>query len=351
MNGSIGDRLARLPTGMIDVHTHVVDPRLASLPQSAGLPVLTRTSDDRLEIWLDQKLYRVVDDRCWLVESRLRDMDSEGVAAQVLSPMPVMLCHDQPADLATAVATLHNDLMAELVAEAPDRFFGLGMVPLQDPESAVAELCRCLDELDFVGVEIATRAGALELTDPMLEPFFTCAAERGAVVFVHPVDQALDARFAKLGIGFGLGMPTETAVALASWVTSGVSDRIPDLRLLLAHGGGVLPAALGRLERGQQLRGDTTDRSATERAARLWADSLTYDAAALELAARGFGSAHIVLGTDYPFDAREAPAGKVLQSMSAPLDCATVGRANAIQLLSGRSPTHDGPTHDPGTTN
>ena len=333
MNESLAERLAALPAGMIDMHTHVVDPRLARMPRSDGLPVVEQTSDDRLEIWLNGTLYRVVDDRCWRLESRLRDMDREGVAAHVLSPMPVMLCSDQPADVATAVATLHNDLMAELVAEVPSRFLGMGMVPLQDPRAAIEELRRCIDDLSFVGIEIPTKVGPLELTDPALEPFFTYAAEREALIFVHPVDQALDARFAKLGIGFGLGMPTETAVAMARWLTSDVADRTRGLRLVLAHGGGVLPAALGRLERGQQLAGGAQGGSATERATELWADSLTYDAPSLELAARRFGPAHIVLGTDYPFDAREVPAGRVLHSLSAPLDATTVGRTNVVQLL------------------
>jgi aminocarboxymuconate-semialdehyde decarboxylase len=86
-------------------------------------------------------------------------------------------------------------------------------VPLQDPQASVRELQRCVGELGFAGVEIGTRVGELELTDPRLEPFFRAAAELGALVFVHPVDQTLDPRLARMGIGFGLGMPAETAVA------------------------------------------------------------------------------------------------------------------------------------------
>jgi len=211
---------------------------------------------------------------------------------------------------------------------------------MQDPGGAVAELRRCVTELGFPGVEIGTRVGELELADPRFVPFFQAVAELQALVFVHPVDRTLDPRLAGLGLGFGLGMPAETAVAAAGLLVSDLFDQVPGLRLCLAHAGGTLPSALPRLARGQQLAGVTDpDRLATTRASRLWCDSLTYDAAGLLLAAERFGAGHVVLGTDYPFDAREKPAGAVLGQLENPASLAGVARENALALLSaaGRS--------------
>jgi len=71
------------------------------------------------------RAYREVDSRCWSAAARPRDMDAEGVTAQVLSPIPITLFHGEPVAGATALATAQNDFLAGLVAEAPDRLFAL----------------------------------------------------------------------------------------------------------------------------------------------------------------------------------------------------------------------------------
>jgi aminocarboxymuconate-semialdehyde decarboxylase len=313
---SLASRLAALGPGRIDVHTHAFDPDLPDIGASyeGAYPAARRLSADRAQIILGGRMYRELDARSWSAPARLSDMDAEGVAAQLVSATPVTLCHGEPAAGAAALAAAQNDFLARLTAEAPDRLFALGCVPLQDPGAAVEELDRCVRDLRFAGVEIGTRVGELELADPRLVPFFSAAADLGAVVFVHPVDQTLDPRLARLGVGFGLGMPAETAIAAAGLLVSDLLDELPELRLCLAHGGGTLPSALPRLAQGMRLAGK--DDRVTARARRLWCDSLTYDVAGLLLAAERFGAGHVVLGTDYPFDAREQPAGAVLAALA-----------------------------------
>lgn len=325
--------LSRIPDGPIDVHTHAIAPDLAA-PGPGSWPTVERTAADRARILLDGAVYREIDDRCWSAARRLSDMDAEGVAVQFVSPIPVTLCHDRPAGPAAAFAAVQNDFLAALCAGAPDRLVALGAVPLQDPGAAVAELRRCVLELGFAGVEIGTvvgdpAAGGTELADPALDPFFDAAAEIGAFVLVHPVDQTLDPRLARLGVGFGLGMPSETAVAGAGLVTG--PPRRPGVTLCLAHGGGALPQVLPRLDKGSSMI--TPDRTPpTERARELWCDSLTYDAASLSLSVARFGAEHVLLGTDYPFAAREDPAGAVLDAVDPQLRAA-VERGNAAAVL------------------
>lgn len=336
--------LAALPPGPIDLHTHAIDPDLPDVGQTheGVFPVVRRTAPDRAQILLGGQVYREIDSRCWSAEARVKDMDADGVAVQVVSPTPVTLCHGESADGARVLAAAQNDFLARLVAEAPDRLVALGCVPLQDPDAAVKELRRCVTDLGFAGVEIGTRVGELELADPGFAPFFRAAADLNAVVFVHPVDGTLEPRLARLRIGFGLGMPAETATAAAGLLITDLLDKVPGLRMCLAHGGGTLPSALSRLDRGQQLAGETDPaRLATARARRLWCDSLTYDGPALRLAAGRFGPDHVVLGTDYPFDAREQPAGAVFQVADLPVTAAAA-RENALALLSGIRATKNG---------
>ena len=335
------DRLARIPPGSIDSHTHAIDPDLLDIAASCpGIyPIVERIGRDRARILMDGRTYREIDDRCWSVSARLRDMDAEGVAAQLLSPIPVTLCLGEPAAGADLLARTQNDFLAQMVAAAPDRLFALGAVPLQDVELAVTELRRVVEELGFVGVEIGTRVGEVELADPSLVPFFQVAAELGATVFVHPVDRTLDPRLALLKIGFGLGMPAETAVAAAGLLVSDLLDLAPGLRIVLAHGAGTLPSALPRVAFGQRIVGGETDpaRSAMVRARSLWCDSLTYDVDGLRLSMQRVGAEHVVLGTDYPFAAREEPAGAVLTAAAGHIDAATlraIARDNALALLS-----------------
>jgi aminocarboxymuconate-semialdehyde decarboxylase len=330
-----------VPPGTVDVHTHAIAPLLPDLSRLPGRwPAVERIDQHRARILVDGAPYREIDDRCWSAARRLADMDADGVAAQFLSPIPVTLCHAEPADGAAVLAAAQNDFLAGLVAEAPGRLFALGAVPLQDPARAAAELVRCVTELGFPGVEIGTRVGDMELIDPELDEFFDTAAELGAFVLVHPVDQTLDPRLAALGIGFGMGMPGETAVAAAALITG--RERRPGVRLCLAHAGGALPAVLPRLDRGEVLAGraGAGHRPPSIRATELWCDSLSYDTASLELAIRRFGGGHVLLGTDYPFAARETPAGAVLDGLDA-RSRAAIGRDNALALLTARFPEGD----------
>ncbi|MCQ4079215.1 amidohydrolase [Streptomyces sp. RB6PN25] len=328
--------------GLVDVHTHALPPQLPDLAAYRWdrWPSVERTAEDRARILVGGKPYRGVDDRCWSARRRLADMDEDGVAIQVLSPVPVTFCHDAPAEGAAVLARAQNEFLADLVAQAPGRFRALGAVPLQDPARATEELIRCVTELSFVGVEIGTRAGALELGDPALDPFFDTAAGLDALVLVHPADTTLDPRLAKLGIAFGAGMPSETAIAAAGLLSGASAARRSAVRLCLAHGGGSLPSLIPRLDRGKLLQsgGDQRQPLPSTLARSLYCDSLTYDADSLLLAIHRFGADHVLLGTDYPFAAREAPAGAVLAAagsqLSEPLRSA-IGRDNALRLMAG----------------
>jgi aminocarboxymuconate-semialdehyde decarboxylase len=310
--------------GLVDVHTHAIDDGIADLSQDYPhdqWPSVERNSETDAVLMFGGVPYRRIDHRCWSADARLADMDREGVAVQVLSPIPVTFCYQASAAGAAELASAQNEFFARLANGHPTRFAALGAVALQDPDGAVDEMRRFMRRDRFLGVEIGTQVGGLELADPSLDRFFAIAHELGAVVLVHPSDQDLSARLTDLGIGFGAGMPTDTALAAAVLLTSGALSRRPEARICLAHGGGALPALIGRLDKGALIAGINADSPdlPSRLATRMWCDSLTYDRGALRAAIEVFGRDHVVFGSDYPFPAMPEPIDDIVSDLPADL--------------------------------
>ena len=185
---------------------------------------------------------------------RLAAMDAQGVDRQWVSASPNHFYPWAPEGLAVWVASEANRLIAEHVAQAPDRLTGLGLVPLQHPSRIV----ECLDDAvlgrGLAGVEISSFAGDVELSDERLEPFWARADELGAVVFLHPFGCSLDERLDRFYLSNTVGQPAENAVALSHLIFAGVLDRHPELKIVAAHGGGYLPFAIGRSDRAWRVR-------------------------------------------------------------------------------------------------
>jgi aminocarboxymuconate-semialdehyde decarboxylase len=215
----------------------------------------------------------------------LDEADRAGIDHVVLAPWVRLLDHD---------ADVVNEGMLALRGE---RISVLGAVPLADPQRA-AEVVRGLP-----GVEIPASVGGAYLGDERFEPFWAAAAETGAVVFIHPTTRAFD--WPDYYLWNTVGNPFETTITAAHMVMAGVMERLPALRVVLAHGGGALPALRGRLRHSHEaiaaakarLRGSPEDSIR-----RFYFDTVTHDPAVLRELAAFAGADHLVLGTDHPFD-------------------------------------------------
>ncbi|MEV0057520.1 amidohydrolase family protein [Saccharopolyspora shandongensis] len=295
---------------MLDVHTHFFPPDLPPPSEAAaaeGWPV-TATSGDTIRIFQRGKLVRTLGPNAWDAAARLRDMDREGVQAQVVMPTPFTFLYDADPEVTIRYARAQNDRLAELVTEGSGRFFGLGTIPLQQPDAAIAEARRLRHELGLHGVEIGTHAHRFQLHNEELAPVLAELAALGAAVFVHPWQPVAPHRSGHHGLAFGLGRPIETELAVGSLLFGGCLDRHPTLRICLAHGGAGIPALRGRLRNGWQRQNDRVPACDPRTALRrFWADGLTYDAGALTLAEDTFGPDRLVVGSDYPFAATESP--------------------------------------------
>lgn len=294
-------------------------PPASAAAEAAGWPVVVDEGGQR-RIHQRGKLVRTLDPVAWDVDARLLQMNAEGVATQAVSPIPFTFLYDADAELADSLARLQNDQLAEWCSAWPERYVGLGTVALQDTDAAIAELQRCRLELGLAGVEIGTHAGDRDLHDPALAPFFVAADQLGAAVFVHPGRALAPERTAHNGLDFALARCMETTLGAAALVQGGVLRANPGLRVCLAHGGGCVPQMRGRWDFGHYHVRRPTDphvRSPGEELLGMWADTLTYDPEALRMTALTFGVDHLVLGTDYPFAARETPPGAAVAAAAA----------------------------------
>ena len=170
------------------------------------------------------------------VDTRLADMDRLGIDIQVISPSPGHFIYAAPPEVARDSAKIVNDHIATLAAKHPDRLMGMGTVPLQDCDMAVAELTRTVKELGFRGVEICTNVRGVDLTRAGLERFFAKVEELGVMIFMHPFGTSLVGRMSDHYFPNTIGHPLESALAVGQLVFDGYLEKFPKLKVCIAHG-------------------------------------------------------------------------------------------------------------------
>jgi aminocarboxymuconate-semialdehyde decarboxylase len=306
----------------IDLHTHILPPAWPNLRERYGYGGFIQLEHEGLgcaRLTRDGQLFRAIDENCWRPERRLEECAKHGVDVQVLSTVPVMFSYWAKPEHTHDLSRLINDHLAEVVRRYPTRFVGLGTLPLQAPELAIRELERCVRELGLVGVEIGSHVNGINLDDPFLFPIFQSAERLGAAVFVHPWDMMAKDRMDRYCLGWLVGMPAETALAICSMLFGGVLERLPKLRVAFAHGGGAFPGTIGRIEHGFRARPDLcaaeNPKSPREYLGKFYLDSLVHDADALRHLIRLVGANKVALGSDYPFPLGEAVPGALIESM------------------------------------
>jgi aminocarboxymuconate-semialdehyde decarboxylase len=323
----------------IDAHAHVIVPEL--LRDGAAGPAW------RPRVWWEDGA-QVVELGGRPIRSAVRDFvdvdailaaqDEAGIDHVVLCPWVALLGYDAPLEEGLERCRIQNAGLAGLEAAHRDRVSVLGTVPLQEPEVAAGELEALMAVGTFAGVEIAASVGGVYLGDERFEPFWAAAEATKALVFVHPTTRGFaDAVFEDFYLWNLVGNPMETTIAAAHLVLAGVLERHPRLRVLLAHGGGALPALRGRLRHGWSFQPQARARltaSPEDSLRRLYYDTVTHDPAVLRDLVAFAGADHVLLGSDYPFDMADArPADTVAAAGLDPDDERAVLGGTATRLL------------------
>jgi aminocarboxymuconate-semialdehyde decarboxylase len=267
----------------------------------------------------------------------LAGLDAMGVGRAVISPQVNLLADNLPAALAERSVELHLERFAAHVASSPERLRAFGTVAMASPRAAARQLERVMRTPGFVGVEIAASIGG-NVSHSDVDEFWEAAEALGAWVFVHPTMRAFDiTALASAGLKNSIGNPIETAVFAATLAAAGAMERFPGLRLLLAHGGGALPALRGRLSRAQHVFSDMESRLTSPvevSLKRFYYDSLVYDETLLASLVGWVGADHVLLASDYPFAmGLDDPARSVVAAPLAERERAEILDGNASVLF------------------
>ena len=294
----------------LDIHCHWTSPRAAAMVdgnEAVSRWFLETAANPQSQAVNRQNALRTRPQGT-SAEQRIADMDLMGIDMQAVSPAPRQTYYGADPDLGLATARVLNDEIADLAARYPDRFTGLGTIPLQAPELAIAELERLHKSLGMHGIEILTHVAGADLADEKFRKVFQRIEELGMLVFMHP-DGFTEARrlhdhyFANV-----IGNPLDTTVALHHLIFGGVLEEFPRLKLVAAHGGGYLPAYAGRIDHAASARPDTAAQLKEMPGVslrRVYFDSLVYTHPQLEYLVAQFGADHILVATDYPADMGE----------------------------------------------
>jgi predicted TIM-barrel fold metal-dependent hydrolase len=301
------------PACIVDVHSHVFLPgyleilrRRYEVPRICGpfgrerLLVLPGEREDDAG-----GAGRMVGPHFSDLSAKLGFMDAYGIATSLVSPANPWLEFMQPEDAARAAADL-NDELAAWRAAGGGRFAALGMLPIPRPQACAVEAERLSNMSGMHGFVLAPHGFGRGLDDPELEDTWYVAERTGQIVFIHPLRGVAADQMVGYGnaLMLALGFMFETTVALTRLILSGVLDRHPRLKVLVAHAGGALPYLAARLDRcvaEEQVLRDRLARRPSDYLREFYFDAIAFQSPSLQCLLECAGPRAVMFGSDHPF--------------------------------------------------
>tara|TARA_R110001592_G_C13192255_1_gene753014 strand:- start:2185 stop:3237 length:1053 start_codon:yes stop_codon:yes gene_type:complete len=306
----------------IDMHTHILPERLPNFAEKFGYGdfiYLMKNQDGSANMMQGDKFFRRIQPNCWDPELRIKDYQKFNTQVQVVCTIPVMFSYWANAKDTKALAEYLNDDIAQLCNDYPKNYLGLGTLPMQDADEAIAELQRC-KEIGLLGVQIGSNINDKNLSEPEFFPIFEAAQELGMAIMVHPWNMMGMADMRKYWLPWLVGMPAETSRAACSMIFGGVLEKLPQLRVCFSHAGGSFLPTLGRIEHGYNCRPDLVaihnNVNPRQYVGEFWVDSITHDPKLLEYILSMQGSKRVMLGSDYPFPLGDLEIGAFIEDMN-----------------------------------
>jgi predicted TIM-barrel fold metal-dependent hydrolase len=292
---------ARFPSGLIDCQSHLFSTDMLALMEKRATDPVVFTRDGtrflRMGDWLRKVPPLYLD-----VDAKLAMMDVAGIAMTALSindPGPEWFGADGP-----AVAQMANDFVAGVVRKHPTRFFGLGVLPWQNPRAALAELDRCAKQLGMKGLLLYTNLAGRVPDEPVFRLVLARAVELGLPVLLHPA-KPLTTEFVKAyEMTSSLGNMFDNTIALTRLIMSGILDELPKLKLVCPHLGGTLPYIIGRLDHQVTVlkRGPKNlTRTPSEYLKSIWLDIVSPLPLAMKFAVEFMGADRLLYASDHPW--------------------------------------------------
>lgn len=327
---------------VVDLHCHYLNPTVNAKTAHLNLGQYDPTTvfADDLTRETNVKQMKTRAPKLTGVTERLKDMDRMGVDIQAICPAPYQFFYWTEADYGAELAREVNEGIAQIAADRPDRFVGMGSVPLQDVQLAIRELNYCVQKLGMRGIEICTNVNGKNLTDPSLklDKFFARCEELGVVIFMHPLGYTQADRLTHHYFNNVIGNPLDSTVAVSHLIFDGVMARYPKLKFVVAHGGGFIAHYWARMDHAWRARPDcrtVIKRAPSTYLEKFYFDTITFDPEMLKRLIDRFGADHVVLGTDYPYDmGEEDPLGLIAQVKRLPrASRELIQGGNAARLL------------------
>ena len=278
---------------IIDFHNHYYpDAYLNELERGNTNARLERDQQGRLLVHYPGD-YNVVAHGHRDLDEKIRAMDEAGVDVHAFS-LTTPGVHIEARERGIELARIVNDEFAAAMQRYPGRFAALAALPLQDPEAAVAELERAI-RMGHRGVLIFSNINGRTLDEPDFFPVWQRIAELDVPAFIHPTNPHALGQLADYRLTALMGFQFDTTAAVTRLIFAGVLERLPNLKLVVGHLGGVIPYLAERVQRGYEVYPECREhisKPPSEYFKRIYIDTVNFDPNALEARTRirGAGS-------------------------------------------------------------
>ena len=287
---------------IIDFHNHFYPPEYVEAIQKGPSNVKMTFDEDNNPLLHYPGDYNILVPEHRDIDFREDALRKEGIDMQILTFTTPGTQIETP-ERSVELARIVNNSFAKIKKDRSSRFTALATLPMNDVDASINELERAFGELGFKGVMLYSNINGIALSDQRFWPLYRKANDLNVVFYIHPnfpvgVEAMTDYWLMPL-----VGFTFDTTLAAAKLVFSGVAERFPEIRWVLAHLGGAIPYLTERLDRGYFAFKECREQiiqPPSEYLRKFYYDSVNFDVRALQLAVDFAGADHILAGSDYP---------------------------------------------------
>jgi aminocarboxymuconate-semialdehyde decarboxylase len=291
----------------IDVHNHLYPKEwMEYLDGRAGSPTMTRTGPTSMVFYSDgMRLATVSRPGHYDPEPRIKDIDGYGIDIQVVSltcPSVELI----PAKEGVVWAKKVNDYLADMCSKYKGRFYAYATLPYQDVKESVKELERAHNELGAKGVMLFSNLAGKPVYAPEFYPIYEAAAELNMPFFIHPAPPVTSDAMKRVQMPLPLyGFIIDTTMAITGLIFTGVLEKLPKLKFIHGHLGGVFPYMVGRINDCFHTYAADHDYYPLPKEPseyyreQVWDDAISFHLPAMKCALEFMGADHLLIGTDY----------------------------------------------------
>jgi aminocarboxymuconate-semialdehyde decarboxylase len=305
----------------IDMHTHIIPKHIPDFSAKFGYGDFIRLEHHRsgfARMMKGNVFFREIEENCWDEQVRIPEYARHNTQVQVVCTIPVMFSYWAKPQDTLYLSQFLNDHIAQLVAERPKQYIGLGTLPMQDTALAVQELERC-KAIGLVGIQIGSNVNQLNLSEAQFHPIWEACEALDMAIMIHPWEMMGAKDMTKYWLPWLVGMPAETSRAACSMIFGGVFEKFPKLRVNFSHAGGAFLPTLGRIEHGYNCRPDLVavdnPTPPSDYLGHFWVDCITHDPRLLRYILEMVGDQKVTLGSDYPFPLGDLEIGAFIEDM------------------------------------